>query len=395
MTPASEVLPFTARVFVVDDDPVLANLLTLMLRKLGVDVEAFTTGQAALDAVRQDPPTLLLTDLDMDGLSGFQLLEAVKAAAPDVGVVIVTGSSALDDALRAIRSGALDYVTKPLRMENFKEVVARTLRYARVESLNRQYLAELTARDQRMRHELDLARSIQLAMLPAEPPRRKGIETGFVFAPSNQIGGDLFDFVELPDEQLGVLLADISGHGVPAALLSAMFKVLASEMTRTVRAPAACFRELHRRLARVFPGGHFASAFYGVLDPQRKCFTWTKAAQEPALLLRPGRPVELLEVGGPVLGMFDPEVFGERPYPEVETPLEPGDTLFLYTDGLVEAADSSGQPVTLPGLLAWLQEDAQLSPVELVERIHARVLVHRGDLHLQDDFTALAVRLTS
>lgn len=384
---------YSARIFVVDDDPVIANLLSIMLKKLGHQVEAFNSGAAALEAVRRNPPTLVMTDLTMDGMHGFQLLNEIKQASPDVGVIIVTGSASLDDALRAIRSGALDYVTKPIRLENLSEVVKRTLRFAQVEHVNRQYVAELAARDEKLRHELSLARTIQNAMLPSEPPKMAGIECGFVFVPSHDIGGDLFDFIQLSDTELGILIADISGHGVPAALLSAIFKVLAGEVLRQGVGPSEGFRQLHRRLAKTFPTGHFASSFYGVLNTARKTLTWCKAAQEPVLLLRPGQPVQMLEKGGPLLGLFDPDLFGERPYPEHVLELQSGDTLFLFTDGVVEVKNEAGEQLTIDGLLGWLEQDVNLPPRDLVERIHSRTLVHSGSLTLEDDLTALAVRV--
>ncbi|MHB2015706.1 MAG: PP2C family protein-serine/threonine phosphatase [Candidatus Xenobia bacterium] len=387
---------FSARIYVVDDDPVVARLIGMMLKRMGHEVTTFNDGNAILQAVRERPPVLLLTDLSMNGMNGFQVLSAVKESAPQVGVIMVSASTELADAMRAIRNGATDYVTKPVQLENLQEVVSRALRLAQLEEQNRAYLEELRARDLKLSHELDLARTIQRELLPAQTPLMPGLDLAVKLIPSGDIGGDLYDFVHFREkDRLGILLTDISGHGVPAAMMSTMFKVVASEVLRRTDKPSEAFNEMHRRLSKVLPSGHFASSFYALFNMSDRTLKYVKASQESGLLFREGQPVQLLDRGGPLLGLFDPDLFGERPYPETALELRREDTLVLFTDGLVECKDEQGEAVMLDGLLQWLKEDISLPPGQLAERLHNRALVHTGQLELEDDMTIVVARIVT
>lgn len=256
-------------------------------------------------------------------------------------------------------------------------------------------IAKLEARDKSMRQELTLARKIQSAMLPQRMPRVKGLELGMLFIPSGDIGGDFIDFFEYADQRhLGVVFADITGHGVPAALLSAMFKVAMDEVVHQSRRPAECFAQLNQRLAREFPRGNFASAFYTLFDMRHRTMTYAKASQEPALLFRENRELEVLSAGGPVLGILDPSVWDDVRYLDHSVRLREGDLVFFYTDGLVEIENSSGEMLDRQKLTRWITEAFDRTPQELVEQVHLRALEFAGREDLPDDIAVLAVRVT-
>jgi serine phosphatase RsbU (regulator of sigma subunit)/PAS domain-containing protein len=255
-------------------------------------------------------------------------------------------------------------------------------------------MQELARRDENMRQELSLAKTIHRALVPARLPALPGFEFGLKFVPCGDIGGDFVHFIHRPDDQtLAVIFADITGHGVPAALLSSMFKVLIDEILQPKGPPVTSISELNRRLTKQFPPGNFASTFCAVFDSSNRTMCYVKASQEPALLFRPGRAVEILDKGGPVLGILSPDVFGETVYEQHTVPLQPGDTIFFYTDGLIELDQEHGKMVERNELVRWLEQDISLPPQDLVEKIYARAVAFAGRTDLPDDVAALAVRV--
>lgn len=255
---------------------------------------------------------------------------------------------------------------------------------------------ELAERDQRTREEMKLARAIHSALLPVDAPRMPGFEFGLRFVPSGDIGGDFIDFVRLPDpKSLGVVFADITGHGVGAALLASMLKVLVDEVAPVYQSLDACFKALNRRLFKAYPGGSFASTFYAVFDSGKRSMSYVKASQEPVVLLRPGHKARFLGDGGPALGLLSPEHFDEKEYKEHQVQLQPGDTVFFYTDGLVDM-HSGNRSVTInkEQLLEWLEDLESEDPQKLADRIYDRVLTYAQVDHPSDDVAVLAVRIT-
>ncbi len=395
MSPSLPARPDAARrIFVIDDDQFTLKWMKRMLAVGGYEVEAFSNGPEALASLSAAAPDVVLCDLQMPGMDGFSILGAVRERAPSVKTIMVTSTTDLGFALKAMRLGAFDYVTKPVDPELLLESIGRAIEMKDLEEENRRYLAELARRDERMRSELLLARTIIGDLLPGAPPRVPGLEFGLRYEPSGEIGGDYYDFVLFREpNRLGLVLADISGHGVPAALLMTMFKMRANEAFRSLTHPAECLSVLNRALARDFPADSFVSAFYVVVDTSRPELTYAKASNEPALLLRPGREPQFLDRGtGSALAAFDPEVFGEAAYTQHTIPLEPGDTLLMYTDGLIEAVDASNRMLRLEGLVQWLKEEGDLAPQALADRLIERARAYAQDSELPDDITILAAR---
>ena len=284
---------------------------------------------------------------------------------------------------------------EPLRDQNGQ--IIGTFGISRDITKLKQATLEIAERDERMQEELRVARAIHHALLPVEAPRVDGLEFGLRFVPSGDIGGDFVDFIEFPeDHRIGIMFADITGHGVGAALLSSMLKVLVDDVVHTMASQSDCFHELNRRLYQEYPSGSYASSFYALFDARRRVMSYVKASQEPAVVIRGSGGAEVLSEGGPALGILCPDCFTEREYDEHTVQLEPGDTVFFFTDGVVEFSKPSGD-LLLPRktLYTWLQEDAHLSPQDLVDRIYERVMTYAKLQRPTDDIALLAVRATA
>jgi sigma-B regulation protein RsbU (phosphoserine phosphatase) len=218
----------------------------------------------------------------------------------------------------------------------------------------RQFFAErsrLTA----FRQELETARQIQSSLLPAELPRLPGLEVGVRYVPAAEVAGDLYDFLPASGNRLGVLVADVSGHGVPAALVASMVKIAVAAQAADAAAPGKVLTGMshifHRRLR-----SQFITAVYLCLDLDAGSLRWASAGHPPPLLLRRGE-VRELESAGPILGRL-----ARRDYAESRTSLEAGDRILVFSDGIPEAASPSGEQFGDDRLRAFLAEHGHLAP---------------------------------
>ena len=230
---------------------------------------------------------------------------------------------------------------------------------------------------------------LQREMLPSGPPEIPGYELQMHYSTSTHAGGDYYDFFQLSDGRIGVLLSDASGHGAQAAVLMAMVRVL---MHSTAEAPAPPDRVLARinhQISQTVPPGRFATACYAVLEPSSGRIDFSLAGHPPPLLLRDldGALEELPMLGGPPLGLFPQSRFEAG-----TTTIRPGDTLILYTDGLTEGMSASQELFGDDGLRRALQGSEKLSLVEQRDRVLARFNAHRAGASLADDLTLLMLR---
>ena len=386
-----------ALIYVVDDSREVREYVTGALRELGHEPRVFAEGQALLAAVRERSPDLVITGLSMPGMDGMAVLAALRAPGLHVPVIVMTASAGLDTALAAIRAGAADHLTRPFQDQQLAEVLGRVLRMARLENDNRRHAAVLARRDRLMRQELQMAHTLLQFYMPAAMPQLPGFAAGMLLIPSYSIGGDLIDFypsVRGVPGRLGVMFADLSGHGVAGALLLMLFKALAGEALRGSSGPGAGIAELNRRLAADFPKESFACATYLELAAGSRTVNFVRGSQEPILLVHADGRVSEYAEGGTPLGMFAPGENAEVNYAEQTLTLAPGDTLLLYTDGVVEAVNPGQEQFGSPALKEWLADNRALPPGELVQGLYREIIRYAGTGQLDDDFTVLAIRAT-
>ncbi len=196
-----------------------------------------------------------------------------------------------------------------------------------------------------LKHDLEVAREIQLAMLPRDAFTGRGLDVAGRTRPANTVGGDLYDIVRLDEDRLMVVLGDVSGKGSPAALLMALLLA----MLRTLAPDDLPLPVLTARLNRLVhdqaPGARFITCFLAVVDLRSGALTYVNAGQTPPMLRRQDGRVDKLSTGGIALGMFE-----EAAYEHAETRLAPGDLLVAYSDGITEAEDEAGEPFDEEGL---------------------------------------------
>lgn len=238
-----------------------------------------------------------------------------------------------------------------------------------------------------LKGELEVAREIQLAMLPSGTYRAADIEICGVTRPANTVGGDFYDVLPLRDGRVIVTLGDVAGKGSPAALLMALLlAVLRTLVDEELEAPALAER-LNAQICRHSPSSRFITLFYGVYTPATGALTYVNAGHTPPLIRRRGGRYERLGGTGVALGMFEGSVFGA-----VETMLHPGETLVMYSDGITEAEDPSGQPFEEAGLERVMEQNTHATPADIGTRILSAVAEHAQDSRFADDLTILVLK---
>ena len=240
---------------------------------------------------------------------------------------------------------------------------------------------------QRIEDQLRVAREVQSGLLPVAPPDLPGYDIAAVALPTWAIGGDYYDYVPLDRGRLGLVVADVSGKGIPAALIMATFRAaLRTEMRRHAHLGTVAAR-LNRAVLESRDASRFVTAFCGVLDGASGRLTYVNCGHNPPLLLRASGGRERLQHGGPALGLL-----GEARFEAGTAALEPGDCLVLYTDGVVEPTDDDDREFGTERLEAAVREAAGRPAAEALRSVIGATRAFAGRDDYDDDFTLVVVQ---
>jgi sigma-B regulation protein RsbU (phosphoserine phosphatase) len=242
---------------------------------------------------------------------------------------------------------------------------------------------------QKIRIERDLlaARDVQMSLLPASPPKIPGYEFAAVALPAREVAGDLYDFIHLGQRRLALTVGDVSGKGLPAALLMAHMQGSVRDVAHETEDVGECVTRLNHRLVESTSPEKFATLVYGVLDTETHCFRYSNAGHNPPMLATGAQPPRLLETGGTLLGIVDGLTFAEE-----SVPLAPGDLLVLYTDGISEAMNIRQEQFGDDRLAALVRDCRSLSASAAKDRILAAVEAHQAGQPAADDITLVVVK---
>jgi sigma-B regulation protein RsbU (phosphoserine phosphatase) len=254
-------------------------------------------------------------------------------------------------------------------------------------SIVRARLFDEAVEQHRLRDELLIARQIQKSFLPDRFPTVPGFDFDAVNISSEEVGGDYFDVVPIVENQLGIAIADVSGHGVPASLIMASFRASLLAEIRNNYAIRVIMRKVNNLICESVKHGEFVTGVYGVLDMRNRILTFTNAGHNPPLLLRHDDRVESLREGGLPLGVLENREYEERPLH-----IDSGDILIFYTDGITETENEKGQHFGTERLIALVKENRNRPVREIRERIIDAVLSFRSSDRQLDDLTLMLIR---
>jgi phosphoserine phosphatase RsbU/P len=369
---------------VVDDTPLNIGVISGALKDT-YKTKVATNGEKALAlASAEDKPDLILLDIMMPGMDGYEVCARLKAdpATREIPVIFLTGQTSAEDETRGFEVGGVDYVHKP-----FSPAVVK----ARVRShiLLREARAQLASQLLALNDELEMARQIQLSILPHSIPKLAGLDIVANFLPMTSVAGDFYDFIQIDDKHIGILIADVSGHGLPSALIASMLQVALTGQAAHASEPAKVLLGLNRALSGKFTQ-NFVTAVYIYVDLEKNLMRYAGAGHPPMLQWRKstGKSSKIME-NGLVLGMVE-----EATYEALEFPLEPGDRYVLYTDGILEAENSDHQEYGVDRFMRFMEDNNQLAAaqfsrafLEEISRWSDQTAKHGQ----QDDITLLVV----
>jgi len=334
----------------VDDDSENIQIVHSILKD-GYKVRVAMNGPKALELAKVEPvPDLILLDVMMPHMDGYEVCGRLKAdpRTKEIPVIFLTGKTEVADETRGFEVGAVDYIHKPFSPP---VVTARVRTHLMLRDARETIARQLVS----INSELEMARQIQLSILPHQPPRVEGLEIEARYIPMSSVAGDFYDFLVLDEKHIGVLIADVSGHGLSAALIASMLQTAFAAQAPNASNPAQVLSGLNRALSGRFER-HFVTAAYLFVDLEVGSVSYAGAGHPPVLLWQPTsrNVVELLE-NGLMLGPFP-----DAEYSTVSLPLEKGNRMFLFTDGIIETRDQTGDEFGIDRLKQILESNHTL-----------------------------------
>ncbi len=366
----------TPNVLVVDDSSTMRGFVGDILRKAGYRAVLAGGAEDAMLALDRERIDLVVADVMMPGIDGYELCRRVKDVSADlpIPVLLLTAKADLESKVSGFEAGADDFLGKPFRPEelllrvrvqlrlrvlqeqlqerNRDLSLAREQLQGRVGELEAAY-REIAAHRDRTRRALELASRVQRALLPRTAPDHEGLRIGFLYEPAEVVAGDFFDFLELPGERLGVAIGDVAGKGAGASLLMVLAMSALRQAAEGGDPPASVLSRVNEIIRRQYDAGEMITLFYGILDRPRGLLTYASAGHEPGLLAMANGRVRRLAAGGPFLGIFPRIVISEE-----EVVLAKGDRLLLMTDGVLDRFARDGSEAAVQELSRILSEEA-------------------------------------
>ncbi len=350
----------SADILVVDDERLSRAILVRTLEKAGHACRQAVGGRAALAAIAEQPPALVLLDYAMpDDLNGAEVCERLRAD-PDptvaqIPVIMLTGMSGNEQEVLCLEAGASDFVTKPV---NPAVLGARINTQLRLHALRRQLEGqnqELADWRADLERDLEAARATQQTIIPQTLPTLLGWDFAAHYQPVIQVGGDMYDWLRLPDGRLFFWIADATGHGASAALLTALAKLLFRHAAALSASPAEILRLVNADFRASFKGRSMLTAMGVALDTTAGTLTMAGAGHPPLIVTRRGGSLDTFASQCPPLGLQPDLTAGES-----EARLDIGDGFLLFTDGFYDVASPGGARMEFDTFAECVRSSADL-----------------------------------
>ncbi|MAG83986.1 hypothetical protein CMK10_07490 [Candidatus Poribacteria bacterium] len=350
-----------------------------------------------MEKARIHMPDLILLDLMMPEMDGFEVIENLKQAPEmrDIPVVMLTARAQAHERIEGLSAGADDYIVKPFELEELRLRIESILAHTRKTKYINPLIGALgdwfteDGVEQFAEH-LRTASAIQQHLLPQLEPKLAGFDISGLLESSMSISGDFYDFIPLEDNRLGIVIADVRGKGIPAALLMVMIRTSLRLVCREDISPSSVLKRVNDLLVIDTTPDFFATIVYGILDPKSMTFTYSNAGHCYPMLLR-GEKIEELQTGGMILGCFG---FAEFETETIE--LESGNKILFYTDGLTEAEfEAEGEFYGEERLEQVFKKNSNLPADELCKKIREDLFGFCGTNQQKDDITIVAIKAST
>ena len=384
----------TIKILSVDDEaPVELMMRHHFRRKIRSGEYEFFFARNGLEAlaVLANTPDIeiILCDINMPEMDGLTLLAKVNEMHnPAMRVIMVSAYGDMTNIRQAMNNGAFDFATKPIDMDDLARTIENAIEQIHYVHESQKEHTQLES----LKEDLISAKEIQQSFLPmAFPPFPEESDKLDIYASmtaAKDIGGDFYDFFRIDDDHIVLVIADVCGKGIPAALFMAVSRTIIHSKGMQGVSAAECLTESNRLLANSTVNYMFVTVFYAIFNTKTGLVTYSNAGHNPPHIVRAGGTIEQL----PMEGQFMVGAFEEEVYTDKTLQLDHGDTLVMFTDGVTEATDSTNRPFGTERLDNILSGVADKSSREIVEAIKAGITDFVEDAEQTDDITILALK---
>jgi len=369
-----------ATILIVDDEPVNVQVLVNQLKLEGYSILTAENGMEAINIIQNTcVPDLLILDVMMPRMTGYHVCSLIreKFSLYQLPVLLLTAKNQIQDIVAGFESGANDYLAKPF---DRRELIAR------VDMLLT--LKEAVSKHNRLesiQKELEIARRIQFSILPEKLPGLPGLDIQVSYKPMDLIGGDFYDFHYEDNRRIGILVADVSGHGIPASLISSMVKIAFYMQAQFYDQPDKLLMNIHAALFGKCET-HFVAASYIYIDLDRMKLVNSNAGHSPLVILKKNTgEVITVKTKGKILGVFPIESCEMR-----EIDIESGDRIILYTDCVTETRNISGEYFGDERFHEYIKNNADKNAADFTHSIETHLVQWSGNKGLfEDDLTVV------
>ena len=376
-------------ILVIDDDRATRRMLVRALGVAGYNCREAASGREALTLLHAEAPELLLLDLDMPEVDGAEVLKRLRSdprpAIAQLPVIMLTGHGGEESEVLCLEAGASDFVTKPINLPVLQARIDTQLRLQSLRQQLQQQNGELEAWRTNLERDLAAARLTQQSLIPQRPPTLPDWEVSAVYRPVIQVGGDIYGWLRMKDGRVLFWIADATGHGAAAALLTTLAKLLFQHGSVEHPQPSEIMEAVNNDFRSIFGARSFMTAMCVALDPASGRASVVGAGHPPLVVTRGAGEAELILSSAPPLGLLERSEFSAT-----TVTLTPGDGFLLYTDGLYGSTKNEAahwNPERLREALGECRE----RPADLLARVLQRVAPNEG-APLPDDLAAVAVR---
>ena len=381
------------KILIVDDERLNINILADLL-KPHYKIMAAINGKQALKAAQSDnPPDLILLDVMMPEMDGYEVCAQLKAnpSTRDIPVIFVTAMGQESDEARGLAAGAVDYITKPISPAIVEARIKTHMTLKQKMTELQSAYAIIEAQKERMQKELNIGRDIQLSMLPKEFPAFPNRDEFTIYGSmqaAREVGGDFYDFFFIDEDHLCCCIGDVSGKGVPAALFMAITKSMIRSRAGGDYSTASILTHVNEEIARNNDASMFITIFLGILNVQTGELLYTNAGHNPPYILRENGKTERLDtLHGPVAGVLEGLVYGSD-----SAVVNMNDMLFLYTDGVTEAMNPDNKLFEEQRLMDLMTSRHYVGPEDLIRATLDGVVKFAAGAEQSDDITLLALQ---
>ena len=393
------------KILVADDDNISRRLLQKTLERWGYEVVVVKNGKEAWEKFQSDHFSLIITDWMMPVMDGLELVRRIREFPREdyVYIIMLTAKSMKEDVVIGMEAGADDFLVKPFNQDELRVRLRAGERIVHLERKLSLRNVELEEANRRMRRDLEAAAKIQESLLPSVLPANPHFEVAWHFEPCEELAGDILNVFNLDENNLGVYILDVSGHGVAAALLAVTLSRLLSPVldqssiikTRlenppryAITPPAEVADQLNRRFQMDAETGQYFTIIYGLFNVPHREFRFVSAGHPPIVHISHFNDPRLVQVSGLPIGFME-----QWEYTEMKIPYSKGDRFYMYSDGIIEARAPNQKMYGTDRLLETLNASRHLPLKESIQRVLTDLQEWTRKDIMEDDVSILAVEI--